>query len=168
MMKCEDMQVLLNADTLDSMAIDHLEKCSECQQYKSDIEAILKSSNTFKTSEELDSKILAFASQNRPFLNKPAVKQVIPFYVWGAIATAAIIVLAFVLLKDGGLLGQSNGGDVVKEEKKQKVLPEDISEMANKNSEKQDAVMELWEDDLLDVEMSALEGELFVLSNELE
>jgi hypothetical protein len=167
-MKCEEIQILLSDENLDSGVVKHLEQCSECQQYKRDIEGILKISNTYQPSKELDNNILAFARQNRPVVNKATTKPLIPFYIWAAIATAAIIVIAFVFFKDSGLMGTSQGDGVVKEDKQKRESLEDQQKMVNASLEESDVIMELWEEDLLDIEMSALEGELFVLGNELE
>lgn len=167
-MKCEEIQILLSDDALDSGVVKHLEQCSECQQYRKDIEGIFKNSSTYQPSKELDNEILAFARQNRPVVNKPSTKPSISFYVWTAIATAAIIVIAFVFFKDSGLMGPSEGDGVVKEDNQKKESIEAKQKVVNSSLDKSDAIMELWEEDLLDIEMSALEGELFALGNELE
>ena len=148
---------------------------------------------TFETSEELDNKVLNFARKNRPTeVKKTDAKKPIPFFVWSAIAAAAIIVISVLVLNKGDEASDSNDDNIAKKEEiiinkqapenklveneivKNKQNPEDkvlnkemIAENKQLKEQEVDPLDRILADDLFEAEMSALESELFVLGGEL-
>jgi hypothetical protein len=177
-MKCDEIQILLSDLVLGTTAQEHVKQCTECRKYRQDIEGIMKNPHTYETSEELDNSVLNFARQNRPVKKSP-----IPFYVWGVLAAAALLILGFVIQKQQAK-PQSDDG-VVKQETPNKIeqapivvdqnvreIPNDENNLANAETlaetSAEDDISDILEDSFLDTELSALEGELFVLSSELD
>ena len=173
-MKCEDIRLLLSDDELTSSAKEHISSCVECREFRRDIEVIMKNTKTYETTEEIDSKVLNFARNNRPVKKAP-----VPFYIWTAIAAAAVLILGVVIIKKVSTDPQDKERIAGKQEiiikkdtseekimKKQMIAKENLPPVIYNPQQEIDDLQMLLKDDLLDAELGALEGELFVLGSE--
>ncbi|MCM8535721.1 MAG: hypothetical protein NE334_07285 [Lentisphaeraceae bacterium] len=164
-MKCEEIQnkILLNDAFIDEEK-SHLESCPDCKAFNKDFGIIIAQGEELDVPTHLDDKVLNFAKQNRPKKSK----SVIPFILFAAAALVAIGLMMNSLEKV-----KSNSNTTASTENIDKNI--DLQEVVKtvdtfneSKSDKQDDIIEsLWEDDQIDADLLALEGELFVLSAEL-
>ena len=160
-MKCEEIQnkILLN-DSFIEHEKSHIETCPECKSFNKDFGIIMQSEN-LDVPSHLDDKVLSFSKQNRPSNSKT----VIPFLLFAVAALVAIAFTVSALNKvkaDDGVVASTENVDSVEPNQEVVKLIEETTQ------DKQDEIIEsLWEDDQIDADLLALEGELFVLSAEL-
>lgn len=160
-MKCKDIQDKLLLSGIGDGMKAHIENCAECSEF-SKIVAGMNDVQLPGPSAQLDAKVLDFARNNRPSSKKP-----IPFYILTAVAALLIVAFSIMLLSNKAPQKNSvvDSGAVDKtEEVTEKtalavdnVLEEDLNE----------ALDSLWDDDVMTADITAIEGELFVLSAEL-
>lgn len=162
-MKCKDIQDKLLLSGIGDEMKEHLKECSECTEF-SKIVGGMNDVKVLGPSAELDAKVLEFARNNRP-----SRKQPIPFYILTAVA--ALLIISFsVMLLNGKKKSDKPDSGIAQTPAKENALPEKNEELAA--STVQDASLEealdsLWDDDIMSADITAIEGELFVLSAEL-
>ena len=164
-MNCNNIQdeLLLNGIKKDMHS--HLADCSECREFSKIVESMNSSQQITGPSAELDKKILDYARDNRPSSRQP-----IPFHILTAVA--AILVLGFLAFMSRNPSNQDavNPGVAVKpvlENKSATSQKSTLELQMEAEEELADALETLWDDDVLNADITALEGELFVLSAEL-
>lgn len=160
-MKCKDIQdELLLSGTTDQMK-EHLSSCVECAEFSK----IISGMNGMEIpgpSLELDAKVLDFARNNRPTLKSP-----IPFYILTALAAMLVVAFSVMMLNskpgsDNGVVKSGNNEKPVELPVQNELIVENIQE-----NDLNDALDTLWDDELMNADITAIEGELFVLSAEL-
>ena len=165
-MKCKDVQDKLLLDGITEDMKSHLNECSECNEFSK----IVLGMNDVKApgpSAELDAKILNFAKENRP-----SSKQPIPFYILTAVAALLIVAFSVMLLTKNNNENSIDPGLVVNPPKEQAIdNPPKKKMIADTKVQDQESLEEaldsLWDDDIMSADITAIEGELFVLSAEL-
>lgn len=164
-MKCKEIQdeLLLSGKT-DQMK-EHLSSCAECAEF-SKIVVGMDDMQLPGPSADLDAKVLDFARNNRPSSKKP-----IPFYILTAVAALLIIGFSVMILTSKGNATSEDSG-IVKSPAKEKSIEIPVKKVMvadNPSQERDldDALDTLWDDDIMSADITAIEGELFVLSAEL-
>ena len=164
-MNCKDIQDKLLLSGIGDDMKQHLNDCSECAEFSK----IVSGMNDLQApgpSAELDAKVLDFARNNRP-----SKKQPIPFYILTAVAALLIIAFSVMLLNKKDQSGKDDSGIAKNPPIEQnQAAPEKNEELADNISEEpslEEALDSLWEDDVMSADITAIEGELFVLSAEL-
>ena len=164
-MKCKDIQDKLLLSGIGDGMKEHLNDCSECSEFSKIVDG-MNGVQAPGPSAELDAKVLDFARQNRP-----SKKQPIPFYILTAVAALLIVAFSVMLLNNAEPAGNEDTGIAKTPEKENPVIvPERNEELANTQAEEadlEDALDSLWNDDIMSADITAIEGELFVLSAEL-
>ena len=163
-MNCKNIQdeLLLNGMKEDMQS--HLAECSECREFSKIVEGMNNLNQVDGPSPELDNKVLEYARNNRPQSRQP-----IPFYILTAVA--ALLIIGFTVLMTKNTANDSGKETGVAEAiKPQKAIdtPEQKAQTADAMQEElDDALDSLWDDELMNADITAIEGELFVLSAEL-
>lgn len=164
-MKCKDIQDKLLLSGIGDDMKEHLNDCSECAEF-SKIVGGMHEVQAPGPSAELDAKVLDFARQNRP-----SKKQPIPFYILTAVAALLIIAFSVMLLNNKKQTGNEDSGIAKSPEQESPVIvPKNNKELAKNQAveaDLEDALDSLWDDDIMSADITAIEGELFVLSAEL-
>lgn len=164
-MKCKDIQDKLLLNGVGEDMKTHLDDCSECAEF-SKIVGGMNDVQVPGPSAALDAKVLDFARNNRP-----SKKQPIPFYILTAVAALLIVTFSVMFLNSKEQSGNEDNG-IAKSPDKEKTLEapkkkEMIAENKAEETDLEDALDGLWDDDIMNADITAIEGELFVLSAEL-
>jgi predicted anti-sigma-YlaC factor YlaD len=159
---CENIQQAISAGPLSVENQKHLEQCADCQGYAAAVKTLLENTVDFEPSTSLNESILQFAKENRPTSAKPKSA----FYFWLSVS-AALLAFAFVMTKI--ISSTSSSDDQITETVPTPKLPvenqvDNMQEIVSVPTTEE--IDRLLEDDLLSIEMGAIEGELFVLGSE--
>ena len=158
-MNCKEIQDELLLNGLREEMQSHLANCGECKEFSKIVINMNDLNQLSGPSLALDNKILDYAKNNRPQRKQP-----IPFYIFTAVA--AILVIGFtVLLTKNTSNSVETDPSIVQAESPEK--NEDLAENTVEESELDEALDSLWDDDIMNADITAIEGELFVLSAEL-
>lgn len=167
-MKCEDVQLKIIEENVDSNINEHVKECGDCQDFQKSLGFVMKESEEFEVPAELDAKILSYAKANRPSKEEP--KPVIPFVLMAVAAVLAILLSVSLLgnkeVTDSGSTEIAGSQEVVnplEQEKPKEMVAEVETEVESLDS----VINNLWGDDSIDADLMAVESELFVLSAEL-
>lgn len=161
-MKCEEIQnkILLNDLSVESEQ-NHVKTCPECKAFNKDLGIMMTQNENIEVPSVLDEKVLSFAKQNRP----QGSKNIIPFILF---AVAALVVIALTMNSlskvtiNKGTVATVDGVEIMNQDIKA------VKTVESLEVTRQDEIIEsLWDDNQIDADLLALEGELFVLSAEL-